>query len=111
MNRRQKKKNFKKIHGYNPPSKRQIKRAMYSLAEAIKTIHDSIKSIANKLFLAVADTTNKIRNMSKEEFEEAFSKATPQQQEKMKKVREIVAKEKRRKKAWLKKLIGGAITL
>lgn len=97
MNRRQKKKNFKKKYGYNLPSKKQIKRTAYSLAETIKTIRDSVKSVANKLFLAVADTTNKIRNMSEQEFEEAFSKATPQQQEMMKRVREIAAKEKRRR--------------
>ena len=98
MNKRQKKKNFKKKYGYNPPSKKQIKRTVYSLAETVKKICDSVKGMANKLFLAVSDTTNKIRNMSEEEFEEAFSKATPQQQEMMKRVREIVAKEKKEEK-------------
>lgn len=96
MNSRQKKKNFKKKHGYNPPSKRQMKNTVHSLAETIKIIRDSVKSVANKLCLAVADTTNKIRNMSEEEFEEAFSKATPQQQEMMKRVRGIATKESNR---------------
>ena len=100
MNRRQKKKNFKKKYGYNPPSKKQIKRTVYSLAEAVKRICDGVKSIANKLFLAGADTTNKIRNMSEEEFNEAYSKATSQQQAMMKRVREVAAKEKERKKIW-----------
>lgn len=95
MNKRQKKKNFKKKYGYNPPSKRQIKRTANGLEETIKMICDRVKSVANKLLLAAADTTNKIRNMSEEEFNEAFSKATPQQREKMKRVREIATKEKK----------------
>lgn len=102
MNRRQKKKNFKKKYGYNPPSKKQIKRTVYSFAEIMKMLRDNVKKMANKLYLAVADTTNKIRNMSDEEFEEAFSKATPQQQEMMKRVREIAAKKEEKWRKYIK---------
>ncbi len=49
MNKRQWKKRYKKEHGNNPPSEKQVKRWMEELPQKNKYIVTTVKEIVNKI--------------------------------------------------------------
>ncbi len=78
MNRRQRKKAFKKKYGFNPPKTDQRFHAKY-LAKVMDKILDAIPDILGKVFAAIRqaaltveertrDMTEKMRSMTEEEF-------------------------------------------
>lgn len=87
MNKRQWKKNYKKEHGCNPPSKRQVGGWSKSLGEAINSIVNGIKDMAERVFREMKNFAEELRTMPENEFEEKLQKLTPEQQELARKIR------------------------
>lgn len=98
MNKRQWKKKYKKEHGCNPPSSKQIAKWTYVLSSAMKQYCDSIcnmsseikratdilsveiKRICNDVFVEVKRVIDVIQNMPEDEFDEKILNLTPEQQ-------------------------------
>lgn len=94
MNKRQRKKKYKKEHGCNPPSSKQIAKRTDALSIAMKrncdiicNVYAEIKRICNDVFVEVKRGMDVIQNMPEDEFEEKILKLTPEQQELARKIR------------------------
>lgn len=105
MNKRQRKKKYKKEHGCNPPSSKQIVKSADALSTAMKrncdiirNVHAEIKRamdifsaemkrICNDVFVEVKRGMDVIQNMPEDEFEEKILKLSPEQQELARKIR------------------------
>ena len=75
MNKRQWKKKYKKEHGCNPPSKKQVE----TLGEVIGNIVNGVIDIVNRAFKAAKDFMEELKSMPEDEFEEKISQLTLQQ--------------------------------
>lgn len=83
MNKRQWKKKYKKEHGCNPPSKKQVE----TWGEVIGNIINGVIDIVNRAFKAVKDFTEELKSMPEDEFEEKISQLTLEQQALARKIR------------------------
>ena len=69
MNRRQKKKAFKKKYGYNPPTCRSVSRGlMDGVTAAIKPVFEAFRSLAEEVLRTVKEITEQIQTMPEEDF-------------------------------------------
>lgn len=87
MNKRQWKKNYKKEHGCNPPSIRQVSGWGKSLGEAINTVVNGIKDMVARVIQEMKDFAEELKTMPEDEFKEKLQKLTPEQQELARKIR------------------------
>lgn len=83
MNKRQWKKKYKKEHGCNPPSKRQVQ----TWEEEIGNFVNGVIDIVNHAFKAINDYMEKLKSMPEDEFEEKNSQLTLGQQALARKIR------------------------
>ncbi len=83
MNKRQWKKKYKKEHGCNPPSKRQVQ----TWGEAIGDVVSAVIDLVNHMFKSIKEFTKELQVMPEAEFEEKISYLTPEQQELARKIR------------------------
>lgn len=83
MNKRQWKKKYKKEHGCNPPSKKQVE----AWVEAIGNIVNGVMDIVNRAFKTVMDFMEELKSMPEDEFEKKISQLTLEQQELARKIR------------------------
>lgn len=83
MNKRQWKKRYKKLHGCNPPTVKQVKNWIDVLQNAIGRLQD----IFCKFPELIAKATDNIKTMPEEEFNEKLQLLTPEQQELALKIR------------------------
>lgn len=77
MNKRQAKKRYKKIHGYNPPKEPDIEilmQAFGKLDEVISVASDAIIAGLKQTLNLIAAATERISHMSNEEFETLVKK-------------------------------------
>lgn len=68
MNYRQWKKNYKKQHGYNPPTDKDARAAMKYLRRNIDSIMDTVQNIVKQLPSAIEKCKQIISEMTDEEF-------------------------------------------
>lgn len=83
MNKRQWKKKYKKEHGCNPPSKRQVQ----TWGEAIGDFASIVMDMTNQMLKTIKEFTEELQVMPEDEFEEKVSHLTPEQQKLARKIR------------------------
>ena len=74
MNRRQWKKNYKKKHGYNPPTTTDVSRALKIVIETVNDMCKVVTEVVRKLPEMLETAKESIRNMSDEEFKEVIER-------------------------------------
>lgn len=87
MNKRKWKKKYKKEHGNNPPSKKQVKRWMEELPQKIKYTVNTVKEIVNKACKIAEDLAEELKTMPEDAFEDRIKRLTPEQQKLARKIR------------------------
>ena len=81
MNKRQEKKQFKKLHGYNPPTTfKRLQKGIKRMSEASKNLLKERRKTAKRICYMVANLEEKIQEMSEEEFQSALKNLTIRQQ-------------------------------
>ena len=79
MNKRQKKENFKKLHGCNPPTD-GVKIRQRKIEKAEKNLIKIAKKREKRIAFLEKDLASKIQEMSKKEYERVLKELTPGQQ-------------------------------
>lgn len=88
MNKRQRKKKYKKEHGYNPPSNRATKKAVNSLVGALRDFQSSVKTMLKQFPRSLKNLTEGLQTMQEDEFEKSLQNLTQEQQIIAKRIRE-----------------------
>ena len=83
MNKRQWKKKYKKEHGCNPPSKKQVE----TWADAIGNVVNGVVDMVNRMFATINDFIEELKTMPEDEFEQKISQLTLEQQALARKIR------------------------
>ena len=73
MNRRQKKKAFKKKYGYNPPPRRTVNRGIVDtlisrIAPTIEPVFEAFKKLAEEAVRIAKETVEQVQTMPEEDF-------------------------------------------
>lgn len=76
-------KKYKKEHGGNPPSKKQVE----TWAEVIGNVVNGVVDMVNRMFATIKDFIKEIKTMPEDEFEEKISQLTLEQQALARKIR------------------------
>ena len=79
MNKRQKKKNYKKVYSHNPPTN-EVKIRQRRIEETEKNLIKIAKKREKRITFLEKDLTSKIQRMEKQEYEKVLRALTPEQQ-------------------------------
>lgn len=77
MNKRQRKKKYKKEHSCNPPSSKHV----HKLEDSLSVIINRFCQIVGDMFRVIKNGIDTIRSVPEDEFIEMVGKLTPEQQE------------------------------
>ena len=86
MNKRQKKKNYKKVYSHNPPTN-EVKIRQKRIEETEKNLIKIAEKRTKRIHFLEKELESKIQEMSKKEYQRVLMLLTPEQREQVKKIR------------------------
>ncbi len=87
MNKRQWKKKYKKQHGCNPPTAKQVNSWMHTIPGSISALVKGFEKAFTEIRKSIDSAIEQIKTMPEEEFEEKLHELTPEQREMAMKIR------------------------
>ena len=88
MKKRQRKKNYKKVHGHNPPTTfKRLRKGIKQIGKASESILKQGEKALKRICWIAKNLEEHVKNMPEEEFQRVIKELTSKQREQIKKIR------------------------